>query len=309
MTAPYNSRFESIVGGKTTAKKSFADYLQDGLSYLFSGTRSILGLVLSDDTSYGAVSVPGSGESRPFIYLPDAPTTRRLVEQWKIGSGPSVWARRYQLLNGGEETTFNAAWNPNTLQWSLDDSGKVAMSFRKVQTTTLATVYQLKKDAASTAWADGSWDEVSRCDRSGGLYITDLIGHGSVQIDGGGAYVIHKVYTTTLQTTDATATDFINYTTPTNSVSRVTARVQGIRSDHVAGAAYWYTWPMLNNGGTGGAIGAGGVAVVAEREDDAAWGGISSTGWVGAVFSAQVGGKAATTIKWSATIEIECVLL
>ena len=307
MGFPYDADVESIVGGTTTIKKTWGDAVVAALRGLYSGTKSVLGVAFSQSTSYGAVSIPGSGETKPYIYIGDAPTTRQLVEQWKIGTG--VWARRYQLLNGGEELTFNAAWSPGTSQWSLDDGGKVAMSFRHVQTTTVATTYQLKKDAASGAWADGSWDEVFRCDRAGGVYLTDLIAHGSVQLDGGGAYVIHKKYTTTLQTTDNTSTDFIVYTTPNNSVTRVTARVNGIRSDHAAGACYWKTYPMKNNAGSGSAVGGGVSDVVPDAEDDATWGGVSSTGWVGAVFKAQVQGKAATIFNDPATTEIETVLL
>lgn len=304
---PYDADLETIVPGKTTAKKTWADGIMAAIKGIYGMTRSLRGAIFSDDTSFAAVSVPGSGEGRPFIYLPDLPSQRRLVSQWKIGTG--VYARRYQLLNGGEEVTLNAAWNPGAAQWSLDDGAKVAMSFRHVQTSTVATTYQLKKDAGSGAWAEGSWDEVFRVDRSGGVYATDLIAHGSVQLDGGGSYVIHKKYTTTLQTTDNTSTDFIVYTTPNNSVTRVTARVNGIRSDHAAGACYWKTYPMKNNAGSGSGVGGGGSDVVPDAEDDATWGGVSSTGWVGAVFKAQVQGKAATTINWSATIEIETVLL
>ncbi len=301
---PYDADLETIVPGKTTAKASWAKGVMDVIKSISNGTRNLFGLVLSD--SEGTTTRPGSGMGKPFIYLPDVPTVRRLVSQWQIGIG--VYARRYQLLNGGEEVTFNAAWNPGTLQWSLDDAGKVAMCFRHLQTNTVATTYQMKKDAASGAWADSSWDEVFRVDRSGGVYATDLIAHGSVQIDGGGSYVITTKFTAgPITTTDATPTHILSYTPPTNSVSRVTMKVNGIRSDHAAGACYWKTFTMLNNAGTPANVGGGGADVVAAAEDDAAWD-FSSPGFLGAVFLANVTGKAATTIKWTADIEIITVL-
>jgi len=311
MGFPYNADAESIVGGTTTIKKTWGDAVQGALRGLYGASKSVLGIVFSQDTSYGAVSAPGSGESKPYIYIPDAPTTRQLVCQWKIGTG--VYARRYMLLNGGEEVTFNAAWNPGTTQWSLDDGGKVAMSFRHVQTSTVATTYQLKKDAASAAWADGSWDEVFRVDRSGGVYgttfyATDFVSHNSVQLDGGGAYVITKKFTAGLQTTDATSTTIFAYTTPTNSVSRVTLRVNGIRSDHAAGGSYYHSYAIKNNAGTASAVGAGGGAVIADAGDDAAWGGVVAAGAIGAVAYFDVQGKAATTIKWTADIEVCTVM-
>lgn len=309
-----NDSLPAVDAGNLNRLQDLWVSLCKGASTLFSAYTSLKALVL-DGTGGVNTSVSGTGDGLPAIYIPTAPTVRKLIFKQLIGT--AIYLRKYALLNGGHETTLNAEWNPGTLQWSLDDGAKVAMSFRHVQTSTVATTYQLKKDAASGAWADGSWDEVFRADRLGGVYAVDFYGSGklqltggssSIELTGGGAYVITKRYVTTLQTTDATPANVISYTVPTNAVVRVTIKANGIRSDHAAGACYWKTFTMLNNAGTPSNVGGGNAAVVAEEEDDATWGGLGSTGFVGAVFSAQVTGKAATTIKWIAEIEIVAVV-
>ncbi len=263
--------------------------------------------LLLDGDGGGFDTIPGSGATRARIYVPDEPTVRTLFYQAKIGTG--IYLRRYILDNGGVEETVNAKWVPGSTHWEPDDGSHVASSDRIVGTSTVATTYKLKKDAGTSSWADASWDEVYRVDRSGGVYAADFVASSSLQLVGADGYPISKRFAASLQTTDNTSTTIFAFTTPTNSVSRVTLRVNGIRSDHAVGGSYLHSYPIIHNAGTAGAVGGGGGPVIADAEDDVAWGGIIAAGAIGAVAYFDVQGKAATTIKWTADIEVSTVML
>src|SRR3954447_22074812 len=96
---PYSGNWETRTPGQTVITAAWADAIDTALNGLYGGTRSVEGLALSASTAFGAVTRPGTGESKPWIYVATAPTVRQLVEQKQIGTG--VWSRRYALLNGG----------------------------------------------------------------------------------------------------------------------------------------------------------------------------------------------------------------
>lgn len=156
MAWPETGVWEARVSGTTTVKKAWADAIDGALNSIFGATGTLTGVAFGS-TGNTAITRPGSGALRPYIYIDGVPTDRQLVDMWAVttaGGVGTVYFRRYQTSNGIEETV-NAIYGSGGTPWSQDSSAWESRR-RKVAYSGDAEEWQYQT-AGHAAWADGSW--------------------------------------------------------------------------------------------------------------------------------------------------------
>jgi len=133
--------------------------------------------------------------------------------------------------------------------------------------------------------------------------ISDNASQGIELQDGNTGIVNMYIRSARGQTTDATALQFMSFTTPTNSITHISARIIGIKSDNTDCGTYWATYAVKNIAGALTNVGSQ-QAFETARKDDAGWGGISFNISSAPTVTVTIVGKLATTINWVGVVEI-----
>ena len=152
---PVSGNWETRISGVTTIKKAWADATDAALNGLYSGNRSVLGLVFGQ-AGYAAVTRPGAGVLQPYEFIPDLPSDRVLVRQWAVtnnGGLGTVYYRVYQTATGFEEVV-NASYSNTGTQWTQDSA---AWESRRRKISYLGAFVWQSMPTGSPSWFDGAW--------------------------------------------------------------------------------------------------------------------------------------------------------
>lgn len=194
-------------------------------------------------------------------------------------------------------TTVKKTWGDSVWTWiNAIYSGTQRVRKMEVGADGVSTVA-----SAGQIYADGMIRSGTSC-RALKL-ISDNASQGIELQDGNTGIVNMYIRSARGQTTDGTALQFMSFTTPTDSITHISARISGIKSNNTDCGTYWATYAVKNIAGVLTNVGAQ-QSIETARKDDAGWGGISFNISSAPTVTVTIAGKAATTINWVGVVEI-----
>lgn len=286
-----DTAFASITGGILYADTSLLFGNQGGNNGgLAAPANGVLKLRNSADTDFGRLQFGGTTSSFPALKRSSATLQVRLADDSAYGQLTA------SSLVADSTLLFNATSSRGGLQANADGvlqlRDAAGTDFGRLQFGGTSSSYPALKRNSTTI-------EARLADDSGYADFTaDKTTATAAQINNT-LYRANPV-ATPLETTDATVTTLITYTTQTDTVSMVTARVVGVTDLGGQGAGYIINGTFRNVSGTVTQVGS--TTVVSSHEDDTAWNCTMSIS--GANVLVRVTGAIATTIEWNGAIDV-----